>query len=509
LKDYLVKMNKITKSFFGFKANDNIDFVLKKGEVHALLGENGAGKTTLMNILTGVYAQNSGEIFLKGEKVSFTFPGQALNLGIGMVHQRLSLVGSLSILENIILGLPSNKFWLDMKERKKYIERYAKKYNFSFDMDALIDDIPIGIRQKVEILKMLVREVDVLIVDEPTTVLTKQEADNLLKTLRKIASTGKGVIFITHKMPEVFSCADTITVMRKGLKIASVPTKKVSSRELSVMMVGEKDNIIFNRTKMSHKKNILEVKNLTVGEDVPFVDNLSFSIKKGEILGIAGVTGNGQHHLMEAIMGLYHCKNGQVILKNTDISNFSIQDRINCGISYIPSDRINVGVAGKRPIWENCVSKIYQDKDYRRKNFLKIEKLKRYTSKEIIKKYDVMQPGINFPALLLSGGNLQKIIIGREIESDSDLYICAFPTRGLDVGATDFVRKAILELRNWGKAVLLVSGDFDELFGLSDNIAVMYEGKFTGLFKNGQYNVSDIGLMMSGTPQKNIKRQEG
>ena len=506
MSDILVKMNKINKSFFGNKANNDIDFVLKKGEIHALLGENGAGKTTLMNILTGVYQQDSGTIEFDGKPFKLNFPGEALQKGIGMVHQRLSLVGSLTILENIILGLPSNKAWLDMKERKELIMDYAKKFDFKLDWDARCDQVPIGVRQKAEILKMLVRDVQVLIVDEPTTVLTKQEADNLLETFKKIASTGKGVIFITHKMPEVFKVADIITVMRKGDKIGTIATDKVQPKELSVMMVGEKETIIFDRKDVNCSDCTIVVENLTVGGEVPTVDKISFSIKKGEILGIAGVTGNGQYELMEAIMGIMPIKSGKIFLNNKDITKSSICERIDAGISYIPSDRVNVGVAGNRPIWENSVCKIYRKEGYQKRSFLNIKKLKEYTECNILEKYDVLHPGMNFPAVLCSGGNLQKIIIAREIEAGSDLFICSYPTRGLDVGATDFVRKSLLDLRNQGKSVLLVSSDFDELFGLADNLAVMYEGKFMGQFKNGDYDISEIGLMMSGTHQEDLDK---
>jgi len=508
LSDILVKMSKINKSFFGIKANNEIDFVLKRGEIHALLGENGAGKTTLMNILTGVYQQDSGTIECDGKPWELNFPGEALQKGIGMVHQRLSLIGSLTILENIILGLPSNKIWLNMDERKDLIMEYAKKFEFDLDWDARCDQVPIGVRQKAEILKMLVRDVKVLIVDEPTTVLTKQEADNLLETFKKIASTGKGIIFITHKMPEVYKVADTITVMRKGDKIGTITAKNVEPKKLSVMMVGEKDAIIFDRKEINSKENTIVVENLTVGDQVPTVDDISFSIKKGEILGIAGVTGNGQHELMESIMGICPCSSGKITFNEENISESSVKDRIDSGISYIPSDRVNVGVAGNRPIWENSVSKVYRKDKYQKRNFLKIGRLKDYTDVNILEKYDVLHPGMNFPAVLLSGGNLQKIIIGREIEAGSDLFICSYPTRGLDVGATDFVRKSLLDLRNQGKSVLLVSSDFDELFGLADNLAVMYEGKFMGQFKNGDYDISEIGLMMSGTHQKDLDKQK-
>ena len=292
-KTPLVEMQGISKSFFGNCVNDNIDLVLHSGEIHALLGENGAGKTTLMNMLTGVYYPDKGDIYHKGEKIVFDFPGKALKVGIGMVHQRFSLVGNLTVLENLILGHPDNKFVLNMAEKKKLIKTYMDQFNFQLDLDAIINELPIGVRQKVEILKMLVREVDVLIVDEPTTVLTKQEADNLMEILRKIANTGKGIIFITHKMAEVFQIADTITVLRKGKKISTVSSKNTTARELASMMVGKENNLTFEKPETKKIPNVVEVKNLFVNSDkgVLAVNNISFSVAGGEVFGIAGVTG--------------------------------------------------------------------------------------------------------------------------------------------------------------------------------------------------------------------------
>ncbi len=501
----LIQMKGITKSFYGTKANDNIDFDLKLGEIHALLGENGTGKTTLMNILTGVYFPESGKMYFKGKEISHKFPGEALKIGIGMVHQRFSLIGNLTVLENIILGLPSNKFHLNLSERKKLITEYAEKYNFSVDLDAIVDKLPIGVKQKVEILKMLVREVDVLIVDEPTTVLTKQETDNLIEILKKIASTGKGVIFISHKMKVVRRVADRITVLRKGKNVGTVLPEEVSSHELAKMMVGRIIESSIEKTSRDSQKKILQVENLHVHSDKGLlaVDSLSFEVFTGEILGIAGVSGNGQTELAEALTGNRKVRDGKIWFKDRVITDHSAMERIDDGISYIPADRVNVGVAGQRSIWENLGLKIYRKAEYRQGYLLNNKKIKNY-AEQIIEKYDILQPGINFPALLLSGGNLQKLIIGREIEAESELYVCVYPTRGLDVGATDFVRNSIMDLRNSGKAVVLISGDLDEIFSLSDRIAVMFEGDFVSVFENGKYDIAQIGLMMSGHPEEKI-----
>ena len=507
-KNLLVHMNGISKSFYGNKVNTDVEFKLQKGEIHALLGENGAGKTTLMNMLTGVYFPDEGDIYFKGEKITFDFPGKALQFGIGMVHQRFSLVGNLTVLENLILGHPDNKFVINIPEKKKLIKTYMDQFNFQLDLNAIVGDLPIGVRQKVEILKMLVREVDVLIVDEPTTVLTKQEADNLMQILKNIADTGKGIIFITHKMSEVFQIADKITVLRKGIKISTLNKKDTNPRELAKMMVGKENELTFEKPVVDLKPNIVRIQNLFVNSNkgVLAVNDLTFDVAGGEVIGIAGVSGNGQIELADALTGNRDVIRGKVLFKGKDISNDPPVKRIDEGISYVPGDRINVGVAGNRSVWENIIMKVYRLPKFRKGLLLNNVKLKEYAEK-IIKQYNIFLPGINLPALLLSGGNLQKLIIGREIERDCDLYIYVYPTRGLDVGATEFVRKAILQLRNEGKAVILISGDFDEIFGLSDRIAVMYEGKFTGVFKNGEHSLEEIGLMMSGCTEEEAVKE--
>jgi simple sugar transport system ATP-binding protein len=495
----LVLMKNISKSFFGNKVNTAVDFALEKGEIHALLGENGAGKTTLMNMLTGVYLPDEGDIYFKGKKLDFNFPGEALQIGIGMVHQRFSLVGNLTVLENLILGHPDNKYVINIPEKKKLIKTYMDQFNFQVDLSAIVGELPIGVRQKVEILKMLVREVDVLIVDEPTTVLTKQEADNLMEILKSIAKTGKGIIFITHKMSEVFNIADKITVLRKGLKIATVDKNDTNPRKLAKMMVGKESDITFERPKVETKPDVMKIQNLFVNSDkgVLAVNNLSFNLAGGEIIGIAGVSGNGQVELADALTGNRDVIRGNIFFKGDDISNDTPLKRIDKGVSYVPGDRIRVGVAGNQSVWENIIMKVYRLPKFKKGVLLDNKKLKEY-AEEIIEKYNIFLPSINLPALLLSGGNLQKLIIGREMERDCDLYVFVYPTRGLDVGATEFVRNAILQLRNQGKAVILISGDFDEIFGLSDRIAVMYEGNFTGIFNNGDHSLEEIGLMMSG-----------
>jgi simple sugar transport system ATP-binding protein len=355
---------------------------------------------------------------------------------------------------------------------------------------------------------MLVREVDVLIVDEPTTVLTKQEADNLMQILKNIAKTGKGIIFITHKMSEVFQIADKITVLRKGIKISTVNKNDTNPRELAKMMVGKESEITFDRPKVNTIPDVVKVQDLFVNSDkgVLAVNSLSFNVAGGEIIGIAGVSGNGQVELADALTGNRDIIRGKIFFKGKDISNDCPVDRIDKGVSYVPGDRINVGVAGSRSVWENIIMKVYRLPEFKTGLLLNNKKLREYADK-IIEKYNISLPGINLPALLLSGGNLQKLIIGREMERDCDLYVFVYPTRGLDVGATDFVRNAILQLRNLGKAIILISGDFDEIFGLSDRIAVMYEGQFTGIFNNGDHSLEEIGLMMSGQSEEEVAKE--
>jgi general nucleoside transport system ATP-binding protein len=499
----LVLMKNISKSFYGNKVNTGVEFTLETGEIHALLGENGAGKTTLMNMLTGVYFPDEGDIYFKGKKLTYSFPGEALKTGIGMVHQRFSLVENLTVLENIILGHPDNKFIINIPEKKKVIKTYMDQFNFQLDLDAIVGELPIGVRQKVEILKMLVREVDVLIVDEPTTVLTKQEADNLMQILKNIAGTGKGIIFITHKMSEVFQIADKITVLRKGIKISTVNKTDSNPRELAKMMVGKESELTFERPEIETKPGVLKVQNLFVNSDkgVLAVNNLSFELAGGELIAIAGVSGNGQVQLADALTGNRDVIRGKILFKGKDITKDTPVKRIDNGISYVPGDRINVGVAGNRSVWENIIMKVYRLPAFRNGILLNNKKLREYAEK-IIEKYNIFLPSINLPALLLSGGNLQKLIIGREMERECDMYIFVYPTRGLDVGATEFVRNAILQMRNQGKAVIMISGDFDEIFSLADKVAVMYEGKFTGIFENGAHSLEEIGLMMSGCTEE-------
>jgi ABC-type uncharacterized transport system ATPase subunit len=504
----LVLMKNISKSFYGNKVNTDVEFTLEKGEIHALLGENGSGKTTLMNMLTGVYFPDEGDIYFKGKKLAFKFPGEALQIGIGMVHQRFSLVENLSVLENIILGHLDNKFVINIPEKKKLIKTYMDQFNFQLDLNAIVGELPIGVRQKVEILKMLVREVDVLIVDEPTTVLTKQEADNLMQILKNIANTGKGVIFITHKMSEVFQISDKITVLRKGIKISTVNTNDSNPRKLAKMMVGKESEVTFEKPEVETKPGVVKVQNLFVNSDkgVLAVNNLSFDLAGGEIIGIAGVSGNGQIELADALTGNRDVIRGKILFKGEDITNDTPVKRIDKGVSYVPGDRINVGVAGNRSVWENIIMKVYRLPIFKKGMLLNNQKLKEYAEK-IIEKNNVFLPSINLPALLLSGGNLQKLIVGREMERDCDMYIFVYPTRGLDVGAAEFVRNAIVQLRNQGKAVIMVSGDFDEIFSLSDRVAVMYEGKFTGIFNNGDHSLEEIGLMMSGCSEEEAVKE--
>lgn len=493
-----VEMQGISKSFYEqYILNEvNIDFY--PGEVHALLGENGAGKTSLMNILTGVYAQDKGHIFINGKAVKYKSPGNALKAGIGMVHQRFSLVEKLSVIENIILGDPRNRFILNNKDIKKGIEYYQKLFDFHFDPDMAVENFPVGSRQKIEIIKMLIRNVSILILDEPTSVLTAQESEQLMITLKKIAKEGKTVIFISHKMNEVMQVADRISVLRKGKKVASIFRKDAQLTELSEMMVGKQVNCIPYELKEINKEQFLCLDQINAVKDKKkLLTDINLCVYQGEILGIAGVDGNGQRELADIISGHDLADSGKIMYHHQDISKKSILERIEMGFAYIPENRSEVATAGQSSIWENLIMRIFRKKEYSMFGILNLKKLKEY-AKDLIIKYDIVHPGIMHPAIVLSGGNLQKLILGREIDANGEVYIFIHPTRGLDISSTNFVRKQIVDLSLKGKIVIVISGDLDELFEISDRIAVMYEGKIMEIIDRESFNIMNIGLLMSG-----------
>ncbi len=497
-----VKMRNISKSFYQNLILNDVSVDFFSGEVHALLGENGAGKTSLMNILTGVYAQDKGQIFINNQQVQFKNPGDALKAGIGMVHQRFSLIEKLSVYENLLLGHSKMPFWVNNKLFDKELTYYMDLFDFHFNPNLPVEDFPVGSRQKIEIIKMLLRDVSILILDEPTSVLTAQESDKLMLTLRKIAETGKTVVFISHKMNEVMQVADRISVLRKGQKVATLIRSEAELNQLALLMVGKQINHLQYREKQINSSVSLHLKDIHYNSHCKEgLKNINLKISKGEILGIAGVDGNGQRELADVISGHIYADSGTISFMDKDISKLSIKERINKGFAYIPENRSEVATAGQSSVWENLSLRIFNQKKYKQYACLCIKKLKQHAL-ELTEKYEISFPGLQQPAIVLSGGNLQKLILAREIEMNGEVYIFIHPTRGLDIASTNFVRSKIQELSLNQKIVIVISGDLDELFELSDHIAVMYEGQIMDTLTREHFDIQKVGLLMSGINEK-------
>ena len=503
--DIVIEMKNITKSFPGIKANNNISLDLKKGEIHALLGENGAGKSTLMSILFGFYQPDEGEILLNGEVVEIDGPLKANELGIGMVHQHFKLVEVFTVLENIILGVEPNKYgFLTYKKAKKKIEELCKKYEFDLDLDAKIEDITVGAQQKTEILKMLYRDNDILIFDEPTAVLTPQEIDDLLKIMKNLASEGKSILFISHKLDEIMSVSDRVSILRKGELIATLNTKDTTKEELSSLMVGREVSFTSNKKECVVGETILKVRNLVmpdkIHKGVDIVNNVSFNVKEGEIVCIAGIDGNGQSDVIFGITGLEKIKSGSIIFKDKDVTKLSIFKRNELGMSHVPEDRHKHGLVLDYELDDNLVLENYYKDEY---NYLKFiinkDAIKEY-GESLIEKYDIRSgQGTKSIVRGMSGGNQQKAIVGREIERDPDLLILVQPTRGLDVGAIENIHNAIIAQRDEGKAVLVVSYELDEVYDLADRILVMFKGEIVGELDPKTTSREELGLYMAGS----------
>jgi len=506
-EDTVVLLKDIVKTFpGGVVANDHITFDLKRGEIHGLLGENGAGKTTLMNILYGLYKPDSGEIYIKGRKVKISSPKDAIKHGIGLVPQHFKLVEVHTVIENIILGLKEYGFVLRVKEAEKKILELAEKYGFRIDPKAKIWQLSMGERQYVEIIKALFRKADILILDEPTTVLTPQETKQLFNVLRKMREEGKSIIFITHKLDEALSLCDRITVLRKGKKVGTVTPDKVTKVDLAKMMVGRE--VLFKiskeEKKIKAKEPILIIEDLNVLSDkgVLAVKNISFKVYPGEILGIAGIAGSGQEELAEAIAGLRKPVSGKIIIKGRDVTNASPKDIYELKVAYIPEDRVRVGSLPNLSLWENLILKHHRKEPLvKNKIILNFKEIFKF-AEERKKEFDIMAPNIYVPARTLSGGNLQKLILARELTGNPDLILAVYPTRGLDVGATEYVRKILLRERDRGAAVILISEELDEIFQLSDRIAVIHNGELMGIVPAEQATIEEIGLMMGGALRK-------
>ena len=499
--EYAVEMLNIRKEFPGIVANDNVTLQLRKGEVHALLGENGAGKSTLMGMLFGMYQPDRGTIKINGKEVKITNPNKANDLGIGMVHQHFKLVENFTVTENIILGCePKKGLVVDIKSAAKKIEELSKSYGLNVDPYAKIEDISVGMQQRVEILKMLYKNADILIFDEPTAVLTPQEIEDLMKIIKNLIKEGKSIILITHKLKEIKEVSDRCTVIRKGKYIGTVDTKDTTEAQMAKMMVGRDVSFKVEKKEAKLKDEVLRVENISVknNKKVLGLKNFSLSIKGGEILGVAGVEGNGQTELVEAITGLRKVESGSVIYKGENITNEKTRKRIDKGIAHIPEDRHKRGLVLDYTLEENMIIEVYNKEPFSKRGILNKSAIRKYAEK-ILGEFDVRSgEGAISKARTLSGGNQQKAIIGREIELNPDLLIAVQPTRGLDVGSIEYIHKRLVEQRDKGKAVLLVSLELDEVLNLSDRIAVVNSGELIGIVNTKEIDENEIGLMMAG-----------
>lgn len=506
--ELIVEMENITKSFPGVLANDKINFELKAGEVHALLGENGAGKSTLMNVLYGLYGFDSGEIRIAGVKVDLKSPKDAIKIGIGMVHQHFTLIPVMSVTENIILGVKSsNEPLLNLSEAEEKILELSDTYNLKVEPKAIVGQLPMGVRQRVEIIKALYRGARILILDEPTSVLTPQEADEFFGTLKAMVKRGLTVIIITHKLPEVFAISDRVTVLRDGCFVETIETKNTNPEELSKKMIGREIHTHRDKAKIKPGKIVLDVKGLQAMNDKgqEGLKGISFSIKEGEILGFAGVSGNGQKELADTLSGMRTATKGTIHYLEQDITNFPPMKLIGLGIGDIPEDRAGTGLIMNFSIAENLILESHNDSPFshkwflpfKRPYFLNNDEIQKYAEK-IVKEYNIETPSVNAPARNLSGGNLQKLLLAKVLSRNPKLIIVAQPTAGLDVGATEFITNKLLEEREKGVAILLISEDLDLVMSISDRIAVIYEGKLAGIVPATEAKISEIGHMMTG-----------
>jgi ABC-type uncharacterized transport system ATPase subunit len=502
----VVEMHNIVKRFPGVMANDHVDFELRRGEIHALLGENGAGKSTLMNILAGMYKPESGTIEVNGKSVIFNSPRDAIQSGIGMVHQHFMLVPTQSVTENILLGLEDPRFLMRLPFYEKEIARLGNEFGMKVDPGAKIWQLSVGEQQRVEILKMLYRGADVLIMDEPTAVLAPQEIEGLFIILRKMVAEGKSIIFISHKLHEVMSIADRVTVLRKGcVTAAGIVKKDTTLEELARQMVGREVIFLLDKKVQEPGDIVLDVANVHADNDkgLPALRGVSFQVRAGEILGLAGVAGNGQSELAQVISGLRKCTEGCVELKGEVICNQPTLFAINKGLAYIPEDRTHVGTAPNLSVTDNVIMKKYRRPPIGRGWMVDMKSANQF-AKNLKDAYDIMAPNVDTPVRMLSGGNLQRVILAREISGEPAFMLAVQPTRGLDVGAIEGVQRLLLAQRETGAAILLISEELEELMALSDRITVIYEGKIMGELK--EPDLQTIGLMMTGTPLEDIKK---
>ncbi|AST07475.1 heme ABC transporter ATP-binding protein [Anoxybacillus flavithermus] len=502
--EYVIEMLNIRKVFGNFVANDNITLQLKKGEIHALLGENGAGKSTLMNVLFGLYQPDGGEIRVKGKKVNIANPNVANDLGIGMVHQHFMLVDTFTVTENIILGSePTKGGQIDIEKAEQEVRELSERYGLAVDPKAKIADISVGMQQRVEILKTLYRGADILIFDEPTAVLTPQEIQELIQIMKALVREGKSIILITHKLKEIMEVCDRVTVIRRGKGIGTLNVSETNPNELASLMVGREVHFKTEKQPPKVGKPVLEIEDLVVKDSrgITAVDHLHLTVHAGEIVGIAGVDGNGQTELIEAITGLIKSESGSIRLNGKEIRNLTPRQITETGVGHIPQDRHKHGLVLDFPIGENMVLQTYYKEPYSKRGILNFKAI--YDkARQLIQEFDVRTPDEYTKARALSGGNQQKAIIGREVDRDPDLLIAAQPTRGLDVGAIEFIHKRLIEQRDKRKAVLLVSFELDEIMNVSDRIAVIYEGKIVAIVDPKETTEQELGLLMAGSKRK-------
>lgn len=509
--EYIIEMRNITKEFPGIKANDNITLQLKRGEIHALLGENGAGKSTLMSVLFGLYKPEEGEILKNGEVVKINDPNDATALGIGMVHQHFKLVECFTVLDNIILGAEDTRFgFIKKADAREKVSQLSEKYGLHVDVDEKIEDITVGMQQRTEILKMLYRDNEILIFDEPTAVLTPQEIDELMQIMRNLATEGKSILFITHKLNEIMAVADRCTVLRKGRYVGTVDIKDTTKENLSQMMVGRPVEFVVEKAPAQPKSEVLKVEGLSVKSKVHkklAVNNVSFSVRSGEIVCIAGIDGNGQSELVYGLTGLEPVAAGKVTLNGEDVTKSSIRFRNTHGISHIPEDRHKHGLVLDYTLEQNMVLQRYFEPEFQKHGFIKFNNVREYSDK-LIEQYDVRSgQGSVTVVRSMSGGNQQKAVVAREMDREHSLLIAVQPTRGLDVGAIEYIHNQLVAKRDEGSAVLLVSFELDEVMNLADRILVMYEGEIVGQLDPKTTTVQELGLYMAGAKREKAKEE--
>ena len=500
MTDLLLAARNVTKQFPGVLANDDVSVELKPGRILALLGENGAGKSTLVNVLFGMYQPDGGQIIIKDEVVDLRGPDDAISRGIGMVHQHFQLVPPMRVVENIVLGAePTKRGLVDLDEARLRVVELSTKYGLEVDPDALVEDLPVGMQQRVEILKALYRNADVLILDEPTGVLTPQEADHLLRVLRGLTETGVGIVFITHKLREVLAIADDIVVLREGRVVGTTTPDQATESGLAEMMVGRSVVLRVEKEAAQPGDVVLQVDDLKVNDDRGqlAVDGVSLQVRAGEIVGVAGVEGNGQRELVEAITGLRHASSGVMAIGGKPLTNHSTRQIAENGVGHIPEDREKHGIIAAYSLAENSVLNRYYRAPFSRRGIMRREVIYEH-AQSVVEEFDVRTPSVAVAVSSLSGGNKQKLIVGREFSENIKLLVAAQPTRGIDIGAIEFIHRRIVEQRDKGAAVLLVSAELDEILGLADRVAVLYDGKLMDVLDTNVANRERVGLLMAG-----------